>query len=371
MIGAEITPDRRAAGGALGDRPRRVRAVVPADHARPAAGAEGGVRAHAGRRRRVRGGLDRGSGAGRDRISERGDPDARSEKLDDSDCTIANRPSSPKLQLAGLSRFALPRHLRRPLLPARRAASRGRRRARLARAAVDSPARCGCRWWRRATCTTTCPARMVLHDVLTAIRHGTTVAAPRGRCLFPNAERHLRSLDEIRAIFAARAGRARAHRRDRRPLHVSRSTSCGTNIRRARARGPDAARVSHAARLARGGRALPGRAAREGPRADRARAGADRRAALRGLLSHRVGPGPLRPVAEHPVPGPRVGGQLGRLLLPGRHVGRSRRRATCCSSGSSAASGTRRPTSTSTSSTSGARRCCNTSTTSTAASGPG
>ena len=71
------------------------------------------------------------------------------------------------------------------------------------------------------------------------------------------------------------------------------------------------------------------------------------------------------------VPGPRLGGQLGRLLLPGRHVGRSRPRSTCCSSGSSAASGTRRPTSTSTSSTSGARKCCSTSTTSTAASGPG
>ena len=46
------------------------------------------------------------------------------------------------------------------------------------------------------------PARMVLHDVLTAIRHRTTVAAAEGRLLFPNAERHLRSLDEIRTIFA-------------------------------------------------------------------------------------------------------------------------------------------------------------------------
>jgi len=44
-------------------------------------------------------------------------------------------------------------------------------------------------------------ARMVLYDVLTAIRHGTTVAAAEGKFLFPNAERHLRSLDELRAIF--------------------------------------------------------------------------------------------------------------------------------------------------------------------------
>jgi error-prone DNA polymerase len=47
------------------------------------------------------------------------------------------------------------------------------------------------------------PARMVLHDVLTAIRHGTTVAAAEGTLLFPNAERHLRRLEEIRALFAA------------------------------------------------------------------------------------------------------------------------------------------------------------------------
>jgi error-prone DNA polymerase len=47
------------------------------------------------------------------------------------------------------------------------------------------------------------PARMVLHDVLTAIRYGTTVAAAEGTLLFPNAQRHLRSVDEIRALFAA------------------------------------------------------------------------------------------------------------------------------------------------------------------------
>lgn len=46
------------------------------------------------------------------------------------------------------------------------------------------------------------PGRMVLHDVLTAIRHGTTVSAAEGPLLFPNAERHLRSLEEIRELFA-------------------------------------------------------------------------------------------------------------------------------------------------------------------------
>jgi error-prone DNA polymerase len=46
------------------------------------------------------------------------------------------------------------------------------------------------------------PARMVLHDVLTAIRHRTTVAAAEGTLLFPNAARHLRPLEEIRTIFS-------------------------------------------------------------------------------------------------------------------------------------------------------------------------
>ena len=46
------------------------------------------------------------------------------------------------------------------------------------------------------------PGRMVLHDVLTAIRHGTTVSAAEGTLLFPNAERHLRKVEEIRELFA-------------------------------------------------------------------------------------------------------------------------------------------------------------------------
>ncbi len=44
------------------------------------------------------------------------------------------------------------------------------------------------------------PSRMVLHDILTAIRHGTTVDQAND-LLFPNAQRHLRSLDEIRSTF--------------------------------------------------------------------------------------------------------------------------------------------------------------------------
>jgi error-prone DNA polymerase len=45
------------------------------------------------------------------------------------------------------------------------------------------------------------PQRMVLQHVLTAIRHSTTVEALGDR-LLPNAERHLRTLDEIQQVFA-------------------------------------------------------------------------------------------------------------------------------------------------------------------------
>jgi error-prone DNA polymerase len=44
------------------------------------------------------------------------------------------------------------------------------------------------------------PQRMPLQHVLTAIRHHTTVAELGDRCL-PNAERHLRSLEQLRTIF--------------------------------------------------------------------------------------------------------------------------------------------------------------------------
>ena len=45
------------------------------------------------------------------------------------------------------------------------------------------------------------PGRRALCDVLTAIRHGTTVAAAGG-LLFPNAERYLKSPEQMVALFA-------------------------------------------------------------------------------------------------------------------------------------------------------------------------
>jgi error-prone DNA polymerase len=45
------------------------------------------------------------------------------------------------------------------------------------------------------------PERMALQHVLTAIRHGTTVAELGERCL-PNAERHLRNLEQLLEIYS-------------------------------------------------------------------------------------------------------------------------------------------------------------------------
>ena len=45
------------------------------------------------------------------------------------------------------------------------------------------------------------PARSVVHDVITAIRHGTTVTSADGELLFSNAERHLRTFEDIRYMF--------------------------------------------------------------------------------------------------------------------------------------------------------------------------
>jgi error-prone DNA polymerase len=49
------------------------------------------------------------------------------------------------------------------------------------------------------------PERRALCDVLTAIRHGTTVAAA-GELLFPNAERYLKSPEQMAALFAEAPG---------------------------------------------------------------------------------------------------------------------------------------------------------------------
>jgi error-prone DNA polymerase len=121
------------------------------------------------------------------------------------------------------------------------------------------------------------PARRPLHDVLTAIRHGVTVARLGAR-RFPNAERHLKP--------PARGDRP--HHRACRPLHL--------HARRAALRVPrgavparaDAGAAPRPADLGRGAQPLPGGDPGEGGRPARARAEPDRGAALRGVLPDRV-----------------------------------------------------------------------------------
>ena len=92
------------------------------------------------------------------------------------------------------------------------------------------------------------------------------------------------------------------------------------------------------------------------PRAHRGRAAGDRDEGLPRLLPDRARHRRVRPVAGHPLPGARVGGQLGGLL-PARTSPPSTRSSTSCrSSGSCRACATRSPTSTSTSTPTAARR---------------
>ncbi len=61
--------------------------------------------------------------------------------------------------------------------------------------------------------------RLPLHDVLTAIRHGMTVAEAGDR-LQPNAERHLHTREELRTTFARVPAALRPHPGNRLALHV-------------------------------------------------------------------------------------------------------------------------------------------------------
>ena len=167
--------------------------------------------------------------------------------------------------------------------------------------------------------------RRALQDTLTAIRLKTTVAQA-GHALLPNGERHLRPLATLERIYPAAwlaetlaiAGRCtfslddpalRISRRDRAAREKRRPVICAGSPRTA-SRG--AFRREHTRRQA-----------RQGAQADRTRTRADRRATLRAVLPDGVRRRQLRAQAGHPLPGPRLGGELGGVLLPRHHRGRS------------------------------------------------
>ena len=199
------------------------------------------------------------------------------------------------------------------------------------------------------------PERRLLQDVLTGIREGCTVAEA-GHRLAANAERHLKPPAEMARLFR------------RHPEALARTVEiaerCRFSLDELRYEYPDRARQAgrtpqqELAHLAWRGarRRYPRRRAGEGARAASSASSPHRRARLRALFPHRPRHRALRQGQAHPVPGPRLGGQFGGVLLPRHHRGRSRRASTCCSSASSAPRATSRPTSTSISSMSGARR---------------
>ncbi len=124
--------------------------------------------------------------------------------------------------------------------------------------------------------------RMPLQHVLTAIRHGTTVAGLGERCL-ANAERHLRSLDEIEATFAARPELVR------RTVEIA--DRCTFSLDELRYEYPEELAppgrtpIEHLRQLAWQGarQRYPDGVPEKSPPAAGARAGADRGAALRGV----------------------------------------------------------------------------------------
>ena len=191
----------------------------------------------------------------------------------------------------------------------------------------------------------------------TCIREKTTLEAA-GRLTQANAERHLKSADEMARLFAEapRGGRG-DDPLPRRPRIQPRRT-------RPRLSRRNCARASRAPQAALEAFAEAGARARypDGvPDARRARRSTHElaliaQAQLRPLFPHRARHRALRALARHSLPGPRLGGQFGGLLLPRNHRGRSRAASIFCSSASSRPSATSRPTSTSISSTSGARR---------------
>src|SRR5262249_13173642 len=95
------------------------------------------------------------------------------------------------------------------------------------------------------------------------------------------------------------------HGRGGRPLHLLARRAALRLPRGTVPRQPDAAAVPDRADLGGGETPLRRPRPRQGPAPGRARADADRRAALRGLLPDRLGPDALRPGPRHPLPGAR------------------------------------------------------------------
>ena len=151
------------------------------------------------------------------------------------------------------------------------------------------------------------------------------------------------------------SARHRAHAGDRGPLPLHARPAHLPVSRDVRGR-RDAHGQARPADLGRSGLALSRGRSGGNRQYDPPRVRADPQQADRALLPDRARDRHAGPQDGHSLPGPRLGRQLRRLLLPRRHLGESQGSQRSCSSASCPTSATSRPTSTSTSSTSGAKR---------------
>ena len=199
------------------------------------------------------------------------------------------------------------------------------------------------------------PDRRPLADVVTCIREKLVIDRA-GRSLAANAERFLKPREEMARLFRDAPEAIEETLHSERATHLLARRTALRISRRDHRRLSGRASGADASRLRRRGQALSARPARKSARRNRARAGADRAAAIRALLPHRLRHRPLRPhrrkssaraAARRPIPRSASASASPRSI-PTAPI--------CCSSASSRRSGASRPTSTSISSTSGARR---------------
>ncbi len=306
----------RPAPRAARHRPRELRTPRAADLHRPPAGRQGHLPPDDGRPRRRAAGLSGAVGAARGagrcrcaaavdgrvaRVALRG---ARVDRGRSAPRRSRCQPARDARRVVAGVRPAVRGGQRRPHAHARAPGAAGRAHG---HAAAHDGRACRARAvsQRRAASALACAARAAVSAGVAGRvgrdRAALHVHARRAALRVPGRDRADRHHAGGVAAHAGR-GRAGVALRRRRPAVGA--------LRRRRARARRGRRIT--ARVG-GGRCA---------RADRARARADRRAALRGLLPDRLRHRPLRAHGRHPVPGPRVGGQLGRVLRARHHRGR-------------------------------------------------
>ena len=167
------------------------------------------------------------------------------------------------------------------------------------------------------------PGRRILQDVVTCIRHNVTIDALGDR-RERHADRYLKPPEEMHRLFG-RYPEALA-----RTLEIA--ERCRFSLDELAYQYPEERddpaltpqetleKLTWEGAAERYPEGLPDERARDA----RARAAADREAGLRAVLPDGELDRPLRPLAGHPLPGPRIGRELGRLLRARHHLDRSR-----------------------------------------------